>query len=262
MENFTLKSYNTWLNSQHRNPVWSLYDSLFIKKKGVYVAAVCLQGLPHEETEYYLSVDTPIKEEKEFLTFYLDYLVSLDAFRFVEMSWEREDVIKIKFDSTKVTYDYLAVLNSLLRNCHSYWHVPFLFYKYSSWELNVDPLKLLVLSHYAPLSQGPFSGGNFYGVSPGVNASIKINGSGHSVFYADLIFYLCDPAVKLVNGFDFLNESGTKFASARKMAMNGYRYFIDDKRELKTNYNKYSFFYKEEYLKPFTKEDVKRILHV
>lgn len=262
MENFTLKPYNTWLHYTGRNSVWDSYDSIFIKKGSIYVGVTCLQGLPHTETEYYLSVDTPIKEEKEFLTFYLDYLISLDAFRFVEMSWEREDVIKIKFDRTGVTYDYLAVLNSLLRNCHSYWHVPFLFYKYCSWELNVDPLKLLVLSHYVPLPQGPYSGENFYEVSPGVNARIKTNGSGHSVFYADLIFYLCDPAVKLVNGFDFLNESNTKFASPRRMVMEGYRYFIDDKRELKKNDNKYSFFFKEEYLKPFTKEDVKRILHV
>jgi hypothetical protein len=80
------------------------------------------------------------------------------------------------------------------------------------------------------------------------------------LLFSSLLF--CDPAVKLVNGFDFLNESDTKFTSAHKMTMNGYRYFIDDKRELKENFYKYHFFIKEEYLKPFTKEDVKRILHV
>ena len=264
MENFTLKGPRARLNPQDfSHKVWTSMDSIYKKDiNGHYWPITCLQSVPHEGHPYYMPIDTPFVEEKEFLTFYLDYLVSLDAFRFVTPSWEREDMIKIEFDPTKVAYDYLAILNSLLRNCHAYWHVAYQFHKFSSWELNVDPLKLLVLAHYSPCFYTSYK----YGpkplvVSNGSSIHPRINGAGHSVIHSTLSFDLASPSIKLVNPFDSCNERKSKFRTKKQMKKNGYDYFIDPSTPFVFKgggkVKKY-----EEYPEWLTEEQVKRILNV
>lgn len=264
MVNFTLKGPRAKLNPQDLvYNYWKHRDSIYKKDtKGHYWPITCLQSIPHAGHPYYIPIDTPFVEEKEFLTFYLDYLISLDAFRFVTLSWEREDMIKIEFDPTKVSYDYLVILNSLLRNCHAYWHAAYQFHKFSSWELNVDPLKLLVLSHWVPFEDKAYGWTPIlFTLNSGLSVRPNLNGSGHCVIYASLILKLADPDVTLVNPFDSCNETKKPFSQRKQMEKDGYKYFASNEIKIKDIFSGFAQDNKK-YPDWLTKEQVKRILNV
>jgi hypothetical protein len=135
-----------------QKPNWRLPGDLvyYLDTAGEMSNRICFSGIAFDRsTKYLLKVDLPVNEEEQVIETYINYLTSIGLFELVDSyGFEtRGGNSYVWFVSKpKMPYRQLVMVGTLLRGIGCFPYVAINFHEMCSYELDIDPTKLFLLS--------------------------------------------------------------------------------------------------------------------
>jgi hypothetical protein len=134
-----------------QKPDWRLPEDkvYFEDVDGSMRDRICFATINFERSaKYLLKVDLPVIEDKEVIETYISYLNSIGLFELVDSyGFETKGSNFVWFKSKpNMPYRQLALVGTLLRGIGCFPYVAINFHEMLSYELDIDPTKLFLLS--------------------------------------------------------------------------------------------------------------------